>query len=117
MISVESDGATMSVEVTQDDYAHVEYIWLVLRLKWKNKSFTIWLSVKPSEFLSNFKVYLCLSGSVALSVMYGVLSYQSDAFISPEKIIEFLRLLLGGEIVTSTALKAGTIFLIARDDK
>lgn len=25
MISVESDGATMSVEVTQDDYARVEF--------------------------------------------------------------------------------------------
>lgn len=49
--------------------------------------------------------------------MYGVLSYQSDAFISLEKIIKILRLLLAGETVTSTALKTGTIFLIARDDK
>lgn len=84
--------------------------------KWKHKSFAMWLTVKPSKILSNFKVYLCLSGSVALSVMYGVLSYQSDVFISLEKIIK-LRLLLGSEILTSTALKAGTIFLIARGDK
>lgn len=121
MISIESEGTTMSLEVTQDDHTHFITLstsgWFVLSVKWKGESFAMWLTVKPDEILSSFQEDLYLSVNVALSVMYGVLSYQSDAFISLEKIIKILRLLLAGETVTSTALKTGTIFLIARDDK